>query len=134
MISINADNHGIRHLIILILSLCVSFSLLIVAGVVGNSWLPMLNLAAVVLVPIAVILSEVIAGGSSTDYDEVKQAWSNLGTCFFAVILISMVGLPLVLLHTNQLPMLAFWLWIGSTIVTFGAGIYYWFVKNNNEY
>ena len=57
------SEHGVRNIAILGVSLAVSLALLIVAGVTGGrNWLPMLNLGAVVLVPIAVILSEVMAG------------------------------------------------------------------------
>lgn len=57
------SGHGIRDVAILSVALAVSLALLIVAGVTGGrNWLPMLNLGAVVLVPMAVILSEVMAG------------------------------------------------------------------------
>jgi hypothetical protein len=43
-------------------ALAASFGMLLAAGIAGDNWLPMINLAAIVLVPMAVILSEVFGG------------------------------------------------------------------------
>lgn len=55
----------------------------------------MINLGAIVLVPMAVIISDVMgggAGGGGGMYDEARQAWVNFGGCFFGVILASLFG------------------------------------------
>lgn len=97
------------------------------AGIAFKNWLPMLNLCAVVLVPAAVIMSETLGGSSSfSSYDEGKMVWKNFGTCFFGTILVSLLGLPLILLHTSALDHSSFWLWIGSTVVTIAGAIWYW--------
>jgi hypothetical protein len=57
----------------------------------------------------------------------------NFGACLLGTILASLVGLPLVLLHVNQLNTLAFGLWIGSTAVTFGASVWYWVARHAEE-
>lgn len=51
----------------------------------------MINLGAIVLVPMAVIISDVM-GGTGSYYDEVKQAWLNFSSCLFGVILASLIG------------------------------------------
>jgi hypothetical protein len=98
--------------------------LLLVAGIVANDWLresafvnpclylhprvtlsplsvsqhrtaAMVNLIAVLLVPVAVILSDTLGGGASdfnSSYTESKAVWANFGTCFFGVIITSMFG------------------------------------------
>ena len=55
----------VRNTILLGFALAVSLALLLVAGIVGNNWLPMLNLGAVVLVPMAVIVSDVMGGNAT---------------------------------------------------------------------
>ncbi len=55
----------------------------------------MVNLIAVLLVPIAVILSDTLGGGAgdfNSSYSEGKAVWANFGACFFGVILTSMFG------------------------------------------
>ena len=60
------------------------------------------------------------------------QAWQNFGSCFFGVILASLFGLPLVLLHNNQLKPLGFGLWIASTVVTVVASSWYWMNRHGS--
>ena len=64
----------VRNTVILGFSLALSFAMLLVAGVVGKNWLPMINLGAIVLVPMAVILSDVMggAGVNSGVYGELR--------------------------------------------------------------
>jgi hypothetical protein len=72
--------------------------LLLVAGIVANDWVPMVNLIAVLLVPVAVILTDTLGGGAAdfnSSYTEGKAVWANFGTCFFGVILTSMFGTSL---------------------------------------
>jgi hypothetical protein len=110
--------------------------MLLVAGIVDGSWLPFINLGAIVLVPIAVIVADVMgAGGASIGvYEESKQAWANFGGCLFGAILASLCGLPLVLLHNGTLRPLGFGLWMGSTAVTALASGWYWVARQNKEY
>lgn len=121
---------------VLFLGFCLglSFILLIVAGAVFKNWYPMLNVAAVVLIPIAIILAD--ATGSSSvymGYDETKAAFQNLSSCVFGTILASMFGLPLVLLHAGIVLPPEFGLWIGSTILTFAGAVYYWFARGKKQ-
>ena len=84
----------------------------------------MVNLIAVLLVPVAVILTDTIGGGSPfAEYNEGRAAWVNFGTCFFGVILTSLFGLPLILYHVQKLSGLGLGLWLASTVVTFGASV-----------
>jgi len=119
-----------KQLLILGVSMGVSLIFLLAAGIRYQDWLPMLNLIYVVLTPMAVVLSEALGMRSSYDgYNELKAAWANFGGCFFGVILISLFGLPLVLLHNGSVGKEAFGLWIASTIVTFAASVYYWIAR-----
>ena len=84
----------------------------------------MVNLIAVLLVPVAVILTDTIGGGSPfAEYNEGRAAWVNFGTCFFGVILTSLFGLPLILYHITKLTGLGLGLWLASTVVTFTASV-----------
>lgn len=51
------------------------------AGLKYQDWLPMINMAYIVLTPIAVIFSEALGGGSAFDmgYSERKAAFANFG-------------------------------------------------------
>ena len=53
---------AVCNTVILGVSLSLSFIMLLVAGIVGKNWLPMINLGAIVLVPMAVILADVMGG------------------------------------------------------------------------
>ena len=84
----------------------------------------MVNLIAVLLVPVAVILSDTLGGGSPfVEYNEGRAAWANFGTCFFGVILASLFGLPLILYHVGSLSATGLGLWLGSTVLTFVASV-----------
>ena len=128
------NNRATRAVLILGCALGISFILLIVAGAVYNNWYPMLNVAAVVLIPIAIILADA-TGGSSTymGYDESKAALQNMSSCMFGTIMASMFGLPLVLLHAQVVNPPEFGLWIGSTIITFAGALYYWFARGKRQ-
>lgn len=116
-----------RDLIVLGVSLSISFILLLAAGIAFHNWLPMLNLAAVILIPVAVIMSESIGGASQyASYDEIRQAWNNFGSCIFGILLVSFIGLPLILLHSTAIQKEEFGLWIASTVVTMFGAIFYW--------
>jgi hypothetical protein len=98
-----SEGGPVRALLALSACLAVSFILLIVAGAVGHNWLPMINLGAVVLVPISVILSDTFGGSAfAASYDEGRAAWANFGSCFFGTLLVSLFGLPLVLYHVGS--------------------------------
>ena len=90
-------------------ALAISFTLLVVAAAVYHDYLPFLNIAFVVVVPMAVVIGDAMGGGSSggfgSSYNETAAAWTNMGHCLFGTILISMFGLPLVLLHTGAVRM-----------------------------
>jgi hypothetical protein len=98
------DSSGaVRNTIVLGVSLAVSFLLLVVAAAVYRDYLPFLNIAFVVAVPMAVVVGDAMGGGSSSfgsGYTETAAAWANMGHCMFGTILASMFALPLVLLHT----------------------------------
>jgi hypothetical protein len=122
-----------------------------IAGLVYKNWYPMINLLFVVFTPVAVIMSETLGRSvMSLGYDEVKAAWANFGryvwddltliircswvnvricSCFFGLILASIFGLPLVLLHNSTLTIEPFGLWIASTVVTFVSSIAYWIMR-----
>ena len=119
--------------IVLGVCLTISFGLLIAAGVIpnDNSWLPMINLGAIVLVPMCIIISDTF--GRSDSYDEGKQAWANFGACSLGVILASLLGLPVVLLKINDLSTTPFALWMASTGVTIGAAIWYWLARGRDK-
>lgn len=116
-------------LIVLGSVLGLAICLLLASGFAFKNWLPMINIAFVIAVPIAVILADAV--GSVTDggtYSEGKSAWANFSACLFGTIIISLFGLPLVLLHQTPpaLDVGPFALWIASTVMIFGAAIYYW--------
>ena len=145
-------------------SLCVSFILLMLAGALGGSWIPCINLVrvaarsasarsalssprlsaprpraprprgaaahgtrfpapsrhlqgAVVFLPVVAILQDSM-GRSSGGYDDRKMVWKNFGACFGGVVLASMLGLPLILLHAGVIRGPAFGYWLASTVIT----------------
>lgn len=81
-------------------ALGLSFLFLVLAAAIYHDYLPFLNVAFVVMVPVAVIIADMMSGGSMSSMSETGAAWQNFGSCLFGTILISMFGLPLVLLHT----------------------------------
>jgi hypothetical protein len=63
-----------------------------------------INMGAIVLIPIAVIFADTFGAPSLySTYDESKAAWANFGACFFGLVLCSLFGLPLVLLHKGAI-------------------------------
>ena len=73
------------------------------------------------------------AATTAAGYEESKAAWANFGGCLMGTILASLLGLPLVLLHTGNLTPLPFGLWIGSTAVTVAASVFYWVGRAQRE-
>ena len=127
------SNSAINGTIAMGISLGISFLLIVVAGAVYRDFLPFVNLAFVVLLPIAVLIGDL---QKPTKYLEstrdVKSAnCANFGACILGVILISMIALPLVLLHINALTIQGFALWIASTIITGTSAIAYWFTRGS---
>jgi hypothetical protein len=114
-------------LITLFLSLSLSFVLLIIAGTVPNgSWVPMINIIAVVFMPIFILLADTMGAGGETvlhNYDENKVAWNNFGYCFLGLVAASMLGLPLILLHATIINNQAFAYWIASVFVAVAGGV-----------
>lgn len=113
------------------ISLGISFLLIVVAGAVYRDFLPFVNLAFVVMLPIAVLIGDM---QKPTKYLEstrdIKSAnCANFGACILGVILISMFALPLVLLHIKALSIEGFALWIASTVITGASAIAYWFTR-----
>lgn len=98
-----SDNGGtaVRSTLILGAALGLSFLFLILAAAIYHDYLPFLNIAFIVLVPVAVIIGDVMGGSSSYGTSETSVAWANFGHCSFGTIMISMFGLPLVLLHID---------------------------------
>lgn len=48
----------------------------------AGSWVPMVNLGAVVFMPAIVIIGDSLGGGDAYSFDEIRQAWRNMGSCF----------------------------------------------------
>jgi hypothetical protein len=69
------------------------------------------------------ILADTMTQGYNTnsaalyDYDEKKVAWRNFGSCFIGLVAVSMLGLPLILLHQRTINNAGFAYWIASTFV-----------------
>ena len=125
------DGSGTAGTVALGLSLGVSFLLLVVSGAVFKDFLPCVNVAFVVLLPVAVIISEMFARPKFLERGarEAEQASANFGACFLGVVLVSMVALPLVLLHTRQLTMPGFGLWMASTVISAASAIAVWLMR-----
>ena len=116
-------------LFVLAATMGLSFLLLILSGTIGGSWVPMINLIAVFFLPVYAVLSGQLADdgatSSATFFDEGKSIWRNFGACALGTVLVSMLGLPLILLHAGTLTGQAFGYWLGSTAVAVvGYGIY----------
>ena len=113
-----------RQLVVLGVSTGLSLIFLLIAGLKYQSWLPMINIAFVIVTPMLVIIGEALGSSPSyAGYDEGKAAWANMGGCVFGVVLSSLFGLPLLLLHLNSIQGPAFGLWMASTVVTFVASV-----------
>ena len=86
----------------------LSFLLLILSGTIGGSWVPMINLIAVFALPVYAVLSKQMApageasglSGEPPPFSEGAAIWANFGVCFLGVVLASMIGFPLILLHS----------------------------------
>ncbi len=112
----------------------LSLLLLILSGTIGGSWVPMINLIAVFALPVYAVLSRQLAPPPANDsyaapspprFEEGKAIWANFGVCFLGVVLASMIGFPLILLHSGVLTPASFGYWLGSTFIAFlGFGIY----------
>ena len=95
---------AVQNTLFLGAALGLSFLFLVLAAAIYKDYYPFLNICFVVLVPIAVIVGDSLAGGSGGGiYSESSSAWANMGHCFFGTVLISMFGLPLVLLYDPAL-------------------------------
>jgi hypothetical protein len=131
------DGGAVRNTLFLGLTLGLSFLFLVLAAAIYKDYYPFLNIAFVVLVPVAVIIGDSLAGGGGGGYgvySESGSAWANMGHCFFGTVLISMFGLPLVLLHIGTVTPPGFGLWIASTVVTTFAAIFFWFARRKKDY
>jgi hypothetical protein len=111
----------------------LSFLLLILAGTIGGSWVPMVNLISVFVLPVYAVLARQLAPQPSVSsfvaatppFDEGKAIWANFGVCFLGVVLASMIGFPLILLHSGVLTIVSFGYWMGSSAIAFvGFGVY----------
>ncbi len=129
-----SENSAVRNTFILGGALSLSFLLIILAAAIYHDYLPFINIAFVVLVPIAVIIADMTSSGASASYSETAAAWANFGNCMFGVIMVSMFGLPLVLLHTGEVSNQGFALWIASTVVTVLAATWYWVARRRKDY
>lgn len=118
---------GVALLLLLGLGFCSSLILLILAGVLENSWLPFLNLGAIIFLPIVAIMFDTCgsAGEDSYGYDEKKAAWTHFGGCFGGLIFGSMVGLPAVLAHSGVISLKSLGYWLGSTGILFISTVLY---------
>jgi hypothetical protein len=116
-------------------ALGLSFLFLVLAAAIYRDYYPFLNIIFVVFVPIAVIVGDSLAGGSGGGiYSESSSAWANMGHCFLGTVLISMFGLPLVLLHIGSVTGPGFGLWIASTVVTTLAALAFWYSRRRKDY
>jgi len=115
-----------RQLLLLGVATGLSLVFLIIAGTEYGNWLPMINLAFVIISPMLVVISEALGTAPSwSGYDESKAAWANIGGCIFGAVLSSLFGLPILLLHNGAISQPVFGLWLASTVVTFIASVYY---------
>ncbi len=101
-------------LFILAGTMALSLLLLILSGTLGGSWVPMINLISVFFLPVYAVLSRQLApraaespgaynAAATPPFDEGKAIWGNFGVCFLGLVLASMVGFPLILLHGGTL-------------------------------
>lgn len=105
--------------IILSIGMMLSLTLLILAGVLAKSWVPMVNLIGIMFIPVLIVTGDSCGGdsilGVTREYDETKQSWMNFSSCFAGTVVCSMVALPLILTHMNTITLDAMGYWIGSS-------------------
>ena len=113
------------------ISLGVSFILLVVAGAVFHDFLPFVNVAFVVLLPVAVIIGDMYKTPKFLRErpDERAAIWGNFGAMFMGMIVVSMFALPLVLLHVEQLSIPGFALWMASTVLSAASAIFFFMAR-----
>lgn len=105
---------------------CLSTVLLILAGVLEGSWLPFLNIGAIIFLPVVAIMFDTCgSGGESYGYDEKRAAWIHFGGCFGGLIFGSMIGLPAVLAHSGVISLPSLGYWLGSTAILFISTVLY---------
>lgn len=131
-----SSSSSARATIVLGCSLGLSFILLVVAGALPGgvgSWYPMINVIAVVFIPIAIVLADSVAGSSSiAAYDETSAAYSNFGACASGTLLASFIALPLTLFHAGVVDSRALGFWLGSSALTLGGALFFWFGRGRS--
>jgi hypothetical protein len=112
-------------------SLGVSFILLVVAGAVYKDYLPFVNVAFVVMLPIAVIIGDMHKAPKFLRERPTERSaiWANFGACFMGTVIVSMFALPLVLLHVQQLSLPGFGLWMASTVISAVSAIAFFMIR-----
>ena len=110
------------------LSLGLSFILLVVSGAVFK---PFINVAFVVLLPIAVIIGDMYKTPKFLREQPNERAaiWANFGACTMGLIVISMFALPLVLLHVQLLSIPGFGFWMASTVISAASAIFFFMAR-----
>jgi len=127
-----------RATIVLGCSLGVSFILLVVAGALPGGgpgqWLPMVNVVAVLFIPVAIVLADSVAGSGASyaAYDETRAAYANFGACASGTLLASFLALPLTLFHAGLVDARALGFWLGSSVLTLGGALFYWFSRGRS--
>jgi hypothetical protein len=112
-------------------SLGLSFILLVVSGAVYKDFLPFINVAFVVLLPVAVIIGDMYKTPKflRDQPNERAAVWANFGACTMGLIVVSMFALPLVLLHVQQLSAPGFGLWMASTVISAASAIFFFMAR-----
>ena len=117
-------------------ALGLSFILLVVAGAVYKDFLPFINVAFVVLLPVAVIIGDMYKAPKflrAGMVDERVMLWGNFAAVFLGLVLVSMFALPLVLLHIQALTPQGFALWMASTVISAASAIFFFFARQHGS-
>jgi len=122
---------GAAGTIALGVSLGASFILLVVAGAVYKDYLPFINVAFVVMLPLAVIIGDMYKAPKFLRERPTERSaiWANFGACTMGLIVVSMFALPLVLLHVQQLSVPGFALWMASTVLSAASAIGFFMIR-----
>eukprot|EP01117_Protostelium_nocturnum_P002787 TRINITY_DN1370_c0_g1_i1.p1 TRINITY_DN1370_c0_g1~~TRINITY_DN1370_c0_g1_i1.p1 ORF type:complete len:133 (-),score=41.17 TRINITY_DN1370_c0_g1_i1:78-476(-) len=105
----------------LALSICVGFTLNLLACILWHNWLPIIVVITYVLAP----LPNFIFGRCQTDAFEQTSTWKDLGFFLTGALVVSGFALPAVLAHSHIIANNALIMAIAGGVIVYGTLLFY---------
>mmetsp|Transcript_107089 Transcript_107089/g.190270 ORF Transcript_107089/g.190270 Transcript_107089/m.190270 type:complete len:120 (-) Transcript_107089:42-401(-) len=115
-------NGRTRDTLILASALGISLALIICACAFFGTWVPM-----TMLIPFAILPAPLLF------LDVAKSTWLHLCFCIIGVLVSSLFGLPIVLLHLGNVSIPAMVMWLIANIISAAAVAYYLVRKGQHD-